>query len=65
MAGNSNLVDVTVIVKRETEKAYLVDHGGKAPIWLPKSQIELEPNKDGKTHTLTCEQWLAEEKELV
>jgi hypothetical protein len=61
----SNLIDVTVIVKHETEKAWLCDHGGKNPSWVPKSQAELEPNKDGKTATLTLEQWLAEEKEMV
>ena len=61
----SNLVDIAVIIKRETDKAWLLDHGGKAPVWMPKSQCEIEPNRDGKTHTLTVEQWLAEEKELV
>jgi hypothetical protein len=60
-----NLVDVTVVLKHETERAWLVDHGGKKPEWVPKSKAELEPNKDGKTHTLTLEQWLAEEKEMV
>ena len=63
--AKSNLVDLTVVLKRETEKAWLLDHGGKAPAWVPKSQAELEPNQDGKTHTLTVEQWLAEEKEMV
>ena len=61
----SMVIDVAVIVKRETEKAWLVDHGGKEPSWVPKSQAEIEPNPDGKTATLTCEQWLAEEKGMV
>jgi hypothetical protein len=61
----SNVVDLAVIVRRETEKAVLVDHGGKEPIWLAKSQIEIEPNADGKTATVSMEQWLAEEKGLV
>ena len=65
MAGNSNLVAVAVIVKRETDKAWFVDHGGKEPCWVPKSQAETEPNRDGKSHTLTCEQWLTEEKGMV
>lgn len=61
----SNLVDIAVVLSRETEKAWLLDHGGKEAAWVPKSQAELEPNRDGKTHTLTVEQWLAEEKGMV
>jgi hypothetical protein len=61
----STVVDVTVIVKYETEKAWLVDHGESKPEWVPKSQAEISPNADGKTHTLTVEQWLAEEKGFV
>ena len=30
-----------------------------------KSKIEIEPNKDGKTVTVTMEQWLAEEKGIA
>lgn len=61
----SDIIDVTVIVKHETPAAVRVEHGGKAPCWLPRSQIEIEPNADGKTHTVTLPQWLAEEKGMV
>ena len=61
----SNIIDVTVILKHETEKAWLLDHGRKELSWVPKSKAELEPNVDGKTHTLTLEQWLAEEKGMI
>ena len=61
----SDLVDVTVIVRHETAAAILVDHGGDKPVWLPRSQVEIAPNTDGKTHTVTLPQWLAEEKEMV
>jgi hypothetical protein len=61
----NNLVDVACIIRHETEKAYLVDHGGKESVWIPKSKCEVEPNKDGKTATVTLEQWLAEEKGMV
>ena len=61
----SNVIDIAVQVMRQTEKAVLVDHGGKEPCWLPLSQIEIEPNRDGKTHTVSMEQWLAEEKGLI
>ena len=61
----SDLIDIEVIVRHETAAAILVDHGGKAPCWLPRSQIEIAPNTDQKTHTVTLPQWLAEEKEMV
>lgn len=61
----SDLADITVIVRRETDKAWLVDHGGREPCWLPKSQCEIEPNRDGRTSTLTMPQWLAEEKGII
>jgi hypothetical protein len=61
----SELVDVTVILKHQTERAVLVDHGGKEPVWLPLSQCEIAPNTDGKTHTVTMPTWLATEKEMI
>lgn len=61
----SNLIDITVVLQHQTEKAWLLDHGGKKPSWVPKSSGELEPNKDGKTHTLTIEQWRAENEGMV
>lgn len=60
-----DLVDIPVIVRHETDKAVLVDHGEEEPIWLPLSQIEIEPNPDGKTHTVTLPEWLATEKEMI
>ena len=61
----SELADICVIIRHQTDHAVLVDHGADSPIWLPLSQIELTPNADGKTHTVTLPQWLAEEKEMV
>jgi hypothetical protein len=61
----SSLVDITVTIKRETEKAWLINDGGKADVWLPKSQCEMEQNRDGKTWTATMEEWLATEKRLA
>lgn len=55
------LEDVTVELRHETEKAYLVSDGGKEPKWFPKSQCELERNRDG-TFTLTAPVWLLKEK---
>lgn len=61
----SDIIDVTVIIKHETVKAILVDHGGQEPCWLPRSAIEIEVNSDRKTHTVSLPQSLAEEKGMV
>jgi hypothetical protein len=61
----STLVDITVILVHETEMAWLVDSGELTKCWIPKSRGELEKNSDGKTYTLTIDQRLAEEKEML
>lgn len=61
----SNLRDISVVLKRETQLAVLVDHGGEEDAWLPKSQIEIERNDDGKTHTLTAPEWLLSDKGII
>lgn len=60
----SDLVDIACIIKRETEAAICVDHGGREFAWLPKSQIEIERGKGG-SDIVTMPQWLAEEKRIV
>jgi len=37
----SDLVDIEVRKVHSTERAILVDHGGKEPVWLPLSVIEV------------------------
>ena len=61
----SDLIDISVIVQHQTENAVLVDHGGTEAVWLPLSQIGIEPNTDGKTHDVTLPEWLAREKEMI
>lgn len=61
----SDLVDITVMLKHETAKAWLVDDGSEKAVWIPKSNAELEPNRDGRTFTLTLPSWLAIEKGLA
>lgn len=65
VSGRSDLVDISVVLLRETDKAWHVDHGGDAPAWIPKSQAELERDQNGKTWTLTCPEWLATDKEMI
>ncbi len=55
----SDLIDIEVILKHETDSAWLVDDGDEKPVWIPKSQAEF----DGEI--LTLPEWLAMEKELI
>lgn len=63
----SNLEDIEVVVRRETEKAWgVVDPGGPALIWLPKSECEISDHdeRSGRA-TLTAPDWLLVAKGLV
>lgn len=62
--SNDNTVDLEVVIKRETDKAYLIDHGGEAEVWMSKSQIK-NGAKNGRTVTLTVTEWIANEKGLI
>ncbi len=63
---NKELVDLTVTLHHETEKAFLVSDSGDRDkaIWVPKSQCEVEVLK-GNTVILTMPEWLAIERELI
>lgn len=60
----SNLVDITGQIRARTERAILFDDGGKEPVWLPLSQIEVLHKGDG-LFEITLEEWLAKEKGLI
>ena len=61
----SDLIDVTIQIHHETEKAWLVSVDGSrdSAVWIPKSQAELMTER--RTHTLTLPEWLATEKGLI
>jgi hypothetical protein len=61
----SDLIDISVTLVHQTEKAILVDHGGDSNVWLPKAAVEIERDPNGKTHTITLPQRLATEKGLL
>lgn len=68
MTSRSNLHDIPVYVKRETEKAWgIADPSNDANIiWLPKSQCELERGEGpNEADILTAPEWLLIEKGLV
>ena len=58
--SKSNLVDIAGEIKGESEKAYRF-FDGRITVWLPKSQCQW----DADDKTMTMEEWLAKEKELI
>lgn len=58
--NRSDLMDIAAVKRHETEKAVLLDTGGKEPAWFPKAQVE--DNGDG---TWAMPEWLAYEKGAI
>lgn len=52
-----------LLVKKETEKAILVDFGDQE-LWFPKSQCAAYP-AENETGTVEVAQWLAEKNGLI
>lgn len=65
MKRRHDIVEVTVEVRHETQKAVLVKNLKNLEVWLPKSQIELEYDEVKKVHIIQLPEWLANEKELI
>lgn len=62
----SNVIDIDVAVEVRTGKAVLVHGGDKSKaVWLPLSQIEIEPTGVSGIETVTLPEWLALEKGLI
>lgn len=62
----SDLVDITVQLLHETDRAVLVtDSTPENGVWLPLSQIEIEPADTGGLHVVTLPEWLAMDRGLV
>ncbi len=64
--SKKELIDLTVTLHHETEKAFLVSDSGDRDkaVWVPKSQCEIEVVK-GNTVILTMAEWLAIEHGLI
>jgi hypothetical protein len=59
-------VEVDVSLKHQTTHAYLFDCGGKAPVWIPKSQVEdYCEDREGNMTSVFIPEWLANEKGLI
>ncbi len=65
--GKSELVDLTMQKHAETAKAVLVSDTGdeKDAVWLPLSQVEIEPGGKPGVVVVTCPEWLAKDKGLI
>lgn len=66
--AKSELVDLVVVIRKETEKAVLVrdPDSDKPAVWLPKNQIEIVWNDQHHSRaTITGERWLFEDKRLI
>ncbi len=62
----SDVIDISVQRLHETESAVLVtDSNPENGVWLPKSQIEIEPADVEGLYFVTLPEWLALEKELI
>jgi hypothetical protein len=62
----SNIVDIDVEVAHRTDKAVLVHTGNKEEaVWLPLSQIEIEPSGFAGIETISLPEPLAQEKGLI
>ena len=58
--GGESLAEVDATCLHDTDDAFLLDHGGKDSVWVPKSLVD--DNGDG---TFTMPEWLAMEKGII
>lgn len=64
MSRRDEVVELDVLIKQETDKAYLIDHGGENAVWMPKSQVRGLVKGD-RSVKLTVTEWIANEKGLI
>ena len=66
-SGRSELVEVTgeILINYPSQKAIRF-YDGYRRVWLPRSQIEIEPHEDGgRLSVVTMPEWLALKKGLI
>ena len=66
-SGKSDLIDLLLVWRHETERAIAVTEteDGRKWVWLPKSLIEYERDVAAGTVAVTLPERLALEKELI
>lgn len=65
--SRSDLIDVTLQVHHETDKAFLVSDDGDRTkaVWVAKSQCERGDSKSSGIFEFSMPEWLATEKGFV
>ena len=59
-------IEITVTVKHKTEKAVLVNDGGKKDQWVPLSQITSDNEIEvGNVIVIEVPEWLAKDKGFI
>lgn len=61
---SSKLVEISVEIRHETDKAYLLFDGTKEA-WFPKSQIEVQPCDHSFGIVAVMSEWLAKKAEFI
>lgn len=66
---SDKLVDLTLELRHETARAYLVSDDGKTEHWLPKTLTEVGDvvgrNKTSEVRQFTIPEWLAQREGLI
>lgn len=62
---NHDIIEVTLHVHHETDKAFLVSEDDETKLWVPKSQCEKEDKVSGNVFNFQMPEWLAKEKGFI
>ena len=64
---DKKLIDLALHIHIKTAKAILVSDDGdkEVAVWLPLSQIEMQPTNKNDICEVTVPEWLAKEKGLI
>lgn len=66
---SDKLVDLTLELRHETARSYLVSDDGKTEHWLPKTLTEMGDvvgrNKTSEVRQFTIPEWLAQREGLI
>lgn len=59
-------VEIAADLLHETEMAYLISDDGERKIWIPKSQLEDDPQDEGGgIYIFSIAEWLADREGLI
>jgi len=69
MAKSSKFIELSVVIEKQTEKAYMIDNDTEK-VWIPKSQIKSktrlgQPGDNKRLFEIQIPEWLAIKNGLV